>query len=469
MKKIIMLLIVVLILVSSFQTAMAYTYYIDILEHWGEPYIEWATNDVDLFKGYKDGTFKPDNSITRAEFMSILNRLLQIQKLNNTNVATKFYLDYDDLSKNFWAYDDIYELAYYLENKARRKVDLKSIFPGNNFGPNDPITRYEAGVLTSLITPPPIKVLNKSYKDLTSDMSFYREIMELTSNGIVKGYNDGTFRPWQKITRAEAATIIKNAYGELEYLKNNELRMRDLKKFNLNKKKPLFEYGANNINQPDLDKNFINAITTLDYLSFVGYIPYSERHLYDPNPIDSLWQLKNDNYYNVIGVNYYLLYYDKNLVQERKIELIKEAFEHYESINKVNNVDGVVELVKIAKNIVSPKELILFLEKYFYSTKDNNDKILAGTLLVEQYLNNYQYKKALEIHKEMLHLGKDIELRSHLILNNGYLIYKNSGTKVAIDYLNKSWNDLKTDSQYRIYKDEGDFLFTSMIKQLMMK
>lgn len=469
MKKVVILLIVVSVLLFNFQTTMAYTYYVDILDHWGESYIEWATNEVNLFQGYNDDTFRPENSITRAEFISILNRLLKVQNLNYSKVDSKFQLDYNDINKTLWSYDDIHRVGNYLKNKTLKKVDLKLIFPGNKFKPNEPITRYEAGVLISLITPPPIQALNRTYKDLSPNMTFYKEIIDLTSNGIVKGYNDNTFRPKNNITRAEAATIIKNAYRELEYLKYDQLHIRQFDQFNINKSNPLFEYRNGKNNQLDLDKNFIDAITTLDYISFVGHIPYSEQHLYDPNPIDTLWQLKNSDYYNIIGINYYLLRYDKSLVKERKVELIKEAFEHYESVNNPNDVEGIIELVEIAKDIIGPNELILFLEKYFPSINNNNEKILAGTLLAEQYLNNYQYKNALDIYKDVLQLSSNIELNSHLILNNGYLTYKNSGTSIAIDYLNKSWNTLKSNTEYRVYEDNIDFLFTSMIKQLMMK
>jgi len=469
MKKIVVLLIVAFIVVSSIRTSIAYTYYTDILNHWGESYIEWSTNEVGLFQGYNDGTFKPENNITRAEFMSILNRLLELQNLDSTKIDSRFQLDYADITKNFWAYDHIHRVAYYLENKARKKVDLKSIFPGNNLRANEPITRYEAGVLTSLITAPPIKVSNKNYRDLSTNVEFYKEIIELTGNGVVKGYDDGTFRPGNNITRAEAATIIKNAYSELEYLKTDQLHIRQLNEFNLNKSKPLFEYGIGTAVQKGFDKKFIDAIETLEYISFVGYIPHSERHLYDPNPMDTLWQLKNDDYYNVIGVNYFLLYYNKNLVMERKVELAKEAFEHYESINNSSKVEGIIDLIQISKNIVSTKEVTVFLEKYFPVINNNNEKILAGTLLAEQYLNNYQYKKAVDIYKDVVNLSSDIKLKNSLTLNNGYLIYRNSGSNVAIRYLNESWDNLKTDTQYRLHKKEIDFLFTSMIKQLMMK
>lgn len=469
MRKLWILFMVILMVVSSAQTSRAYVYYDDILDHWGELYIDWATNDVRLFKGYENNTFKPENSITRAEFMAIINRLLVIQKRSTSKVNSNFKLKYSDLTKEFWAYEDIYKAIHYIENENMPKVDIQWVFPGNNFKPNEPITRYEAGVLISLITSPPVKPLNKKYTDLNSDMKFYKEILNLTGNGIVEGYEDGTFRPWNNITRAEASKIVKKAYEDLEYLKKDQLNINDLARFNLLKEKPLFEYGNRPRNQENFDKKFVDAIATLEYISFIGYIPHAERHLYDADPIGTLWQLKNDEYYNVIGVNYYLLSYDNSLLKERQRELVVEAMEYYETMENKENIKGMANFIYISKDKINAKDYISFLEKYLNLTLDNNDAIFIGTELVGQYMNNYQYKKALDLSQYILTLNKDIRLNAQLILNHGYIIYKDSGVNSAVQYLSKSWNNLKTNTSYRLYSEEIDLLFTSMMKQLMKK
>ena len=349
------------------------------------------------------------------------------------------------------------------------KVDIQWVFPGNNFKPNEPITRYEAGVLISLITSPPVKPLNKKYTDLNSDMKFYKEILNLTGNGIVEGYEDGTFRPWNNITRAEASKIVKKAYEDLEYLKKDQLNINDLARFNLLKEKPLFEYGNRPRNQENFDKKFVDAIATLEYISFIGYIPHAERHLYDADPIGTLWQLKNDEYYNVIGVNYYLLAYDNSLLKERQRELVVAAMEYYETMENKENIKGMANFIYISKDKINAKDYISFLEKYLNLTLDNNDAIFIGTELVGQYMNNYQYKKALDLSQYILTLNKDIRLNAQLILNHGYIIYQDSGVNSAVQYLSKSWNNLKTNTSYRLYSEEIDLLFTSMMKQLMKK
>lgn len=77
------------------------TLYTDIAGHWCEAYIvSFSKNGI--LKGYPDGSFKPDNIISRAETVVILNRIANIQPLNSDN---KFF---DDVTEKHWACDNIY-------------------------------------------------------------------------------------------------------------------------------------------------------------------------------------------------------------------------------------------------------------------------------------------------------------------------------------------------------------------------
>ncbi|NLJ77204.1 MAG: S-layer homology domain-containing protein, partial [Peptococcaceae bacterium] len=56
----------------------AYASMPDVNSHWAQASVEkWV--DSGLAKGYPDGTFKPDNNITRAEFVALLNRAFTVQ------------------------------------------------------------------------------------------------------------------------------------------------------------------------------------------------------------------------------------------------------------------------------------------------------------------------------------------------------------------------------------------------------
>ena len=70
----------------------------DISGHWAEKVItQWQ--EKGLISGYEDGTFKPDNSVTRAEFVIMLNKALGFTQKGNVT--------FSDVSANAWYYDAV--------------------------------------------------------------------------------------------------------------------------------------------------------------------------------------------------------------------------------------------------------------------------------------------------------------------------------------------------------------------------
>lgn len=71
---------------------------------------EWYADSIgylskyDIIKGYSDGTFKPDESVTRAEFVAMAVRY---HGLFNEVKKTGYTVKYTDLNKSYWAYNDI--------------------------------------------------------------------------------------------------------------------------------------------------------------------------------------------------------------------------------------------------------------------------------------------------------------------------------------------------------------------------
>ena len=93
-----------------FEFASGHNTFPDIADHWAYRYINSGFNRGWIY-GYPDGTFKADNSITRAETVTIVNRVLN----RHPNPATidyhvTFYL-FSDLSRHHWAYYQIMEAA----------------------------------------------------------------------------------------------------------------------------------------------------------------------------------------------------------------------------------------------------------------------------------------------------------------------------------------------------------------------
>jgi hypothetical protein len=100
----------------------------DIPGHWAEESIKELVS-LGAISGYADGTFKPDNKITRAEFATIIVKTFKLAAQNGTVFAD---------TQGHWAQDSIATAAYY---------GIVSGYDADTFGPDDPITREQMAVM----------------------------------------------------------------------------------------------------------------------------------------------------------------------------------------------------------------------------------------------------------------------------------------------------------------------------------
>ena len=147
--------------------------------------------------GYPDGTIQPEGNITRAEVATIFFRLLTNE--SRTQVWSTEN-NFSDVAKEAWYNNAISTLS---------NCRIINGYPDGTFKPGGSITRAEfATIAVRFITTDP-----NSYEgeDKFSDISdtWARGYINLAAElGLINGYEDGTFRPEQPITRAEAMTII---------------------------------------------------------------------------------------------------------------------------------------------------------------------------------------------------------------------------------------------------------------------
>lgn len=164
----------------------------DILGHWAEDNIR-DFMEKGYVGGYSDGSFKPNNNITRAEFVKILNKVLGLTKSSG-----KVFSD----TKTHWAKHDI-DIAV-TNGVCNGKTTTE-------FKPNDAITREEAAVMISnykKIADNNFDKINK-YKDASKVASWAKPGVEgIIEKGYMSGYSDNTYRPKNKITRAEAVATL---------------------------------------------------------------------------------------------------------------------------------------------------------------------------------------------------------------------------------------------------------------------
>lgn len=168
----------------------------DIKGHWAES----AINDFvskGYVGGYSDGTFKPNNNITRAEFVSILNNYFGLTKSSG-----KVFND----TKTHWAKSAI-DIA--VTNGVCNGVTT------TQFKPNDPITREQVAVMLSNYKKLTDNNHEEIYKftDKAQISSYAKDSVEgVVERGYMSGYSDGTFKPKNKITRAEAVSTLSRVH-----------------------------------------------------------------------------------------------------------------------------------------------------------------------------------------------------------------------------------------------------------------
>lgn len=185
----------------------------------------WAEGAIDtlyemgIIKGYTDSEYGPSGNVSRIEFITLLSRVLESMNYQVDNDGMIYYfMDYD---KNHYSkphYDYLMrclELERPFDNFAIGYYSMASIF-GSSLDINKPITRGEVVALMDAF----LKYEGDSTTDLTDiyDSRFVDSIIKAYSNGLIKGYGDGTFRPNGTITRAEIAVILDRYVGVKDYV-----------------------------------------------------------------------------------------------------------------------------------------------------------------------------------------------------------------------------------------------------------
>lgn len=157
----------------------------------------WAANDIaklsgsGYINGYEDGSFKPGEFITRAEFVTIINKV--------KGVSARSYKTYPDVSADAWYAD---------------QIDIAST-AGFITGYDDGTIRPDAAISRAEVAVVCYKAWNLSpegqifFADSNEIGSWAQtQIATLVAKNVLSGYEDGTFKPGNAITRAEVAKIV---------------------------------------------------------------------------------------------------------------------------------------------------------------------------------------------------------------------------------------------------------------------
>lgn len=219
MKNLIKLLLSVSIMMFGITASYAFQFP-DVSEnHWAASQID-ELSDKGVIVGYPDGTFKPDDNVTRAEFAS-----MAIRALGQQNASVAQPVEFLDIDSSYWAYDSIQKALYF--------ELISADADGGLFRPDDTVTREESmtvavnALTTEQISPEKAKEVLAKYADASSipesflipagKAEILKMIVVMPTNG------RASLEPTRPATRAEVAAILYNMMEQAKLNPNAKL------------------------------------------------------------------------------------------------------------------------------------------------------------------------------------------------------------------------------------------------------
>lgn len=367
--------ILLLAFVFLFTNVYAMEDFTDTSTHWAKEYIE-DLNNKNLIKGYENNTFRPDNEILNVEVYSIINRIASYNKEEEINLSL------EDKENESWYYKDLKkaEAAGYV------KID-------NNFK-IEPITRLEMS-----------KIIAKVYdlKDNDTEVNYFKDynylnldekkaVSALVKNNIIKGYEDNTFRPEGKLTRAEFCKIISLSQKNLT-LPNIDKEVEDIDELN------------------NLKNDLLNLIKKTKYMDLSRYSQES-----------------------ISNLNSAIFKGEKILEENSTITEVKEMIKEIEEASR--SLKYISEDQKLVFNIVDNEgnkvdAKILINDEEFI----NGSKIAPGRYFVRiNYENMQEYQTYLIVDNE----DKEINIELKKESKEKYKLHLSKGLSSSSDSYNKN-------------------------------
>lgn len=151
--------------------------------------------------GYSDGTVRPNGRITRAEVATIFFRLLTDDaRQRNWSSENNF----SDVSADKWYNNAVSTLCH---------MGVLGGYSDGTFRPNAPITRAEFAKIAVSFSQANGSAVYSYFTDVKTTDWFAPYVTTAKDSGLIEGYSDGSFKPENRITRAEACAIVNRVLG----------------------------------------------------------------------------------------------------------------------------------------------------------------------------------------------------------------------------------------------------------------
>lgn len=222
MKKRLLAIVVAAACVVTTTTAFADNNFSDISGEsyaWCAPQIE-EMNEEGYINGYEDGTFRPDNEVTKLEGISLFARMMGSNDGANKEILEMAHDQYDNAIKSSslpWGED---EIVYMMYRGALTAADLTTYI--NGAAKNQPMTRGEAAVIitkamggeSDATANTAVSLHYKDASDIPSNILQY--VKYVTDEGIMNGIDDA-FCADQSVTRAQISVMLHRVWKKCDY------------------------------------------------------------------------------------------------------------------------------------------------------------------------------------------------------------------------------------------------------------
>ena len=182
----------------------------DCQEHWALPEIKKIVS-LNIATGEPDGNFRPDDKISREEFITMLMKASYPNANGTSHNNINLMYNTDNKSQKIKDSAEISDWAKPFIATAWTQ-EIISGYEDSTIRPKSNITRAEMAVLLNkalnLQTIDKFELKFKDNKDIP-DWAIY-SLAQIAEKQIIKGYPDGSFRPRTNVTRAETAVILAN-------------------------------------------------------------------------------------------------------------------------------------------------------------------------------------------------------------------------------------------------------------------
>jgi len=205
MNKILIALIAAVVIALPLKAEASTFVFNDVLDGTQNGILEKMKSE-NIISGYRDGTFKPAQTISRAQMAVIIDRAFELTPIREA-------VDFKDVPTSHVNYEAIQALY------------RAGIIDGSNgkFNPSKSLTRaHVAKIITKVLELEPVKTTK--FKDVSINNENNGYIGALVNKEITVGFEDGTFKPEKSVTRMQFATFLyRSLYGKEKIIKTNKI------------------------------------------------------------------------------------------------------------------------------------------------------------------------------------------------------------------------------------------------------